>query len=78
MSGLDKTGAAEYQGKRRESDVLLGFVEEVQEVRRRLLGSTISDVPGRTADVKEVALLRLQQAADAMAEEAVALERSGE
>jgi len=76
--GLDGTGAEEYQGKRRESDVLTGFTEAIQEVRRRLLGSTISDVPGRTADVKEVALLRLQQAADVMAEEAAALEKVGE
>lgn len=69
------SGAGE---QRRDSDVLVGFVDEVQEVRRRLLVSTVSDAPGRTADVKEVALLRLQQAADAMAEEAVALERYGE
>jgi hypothetical protein len=64
--------------KPRESDVLAGFVDEIQDLRIRLLGSTIRDVPGRTADVKHVALLRLQQAADVMAEEAVVLERSGE
>jgi hypothetical protein len=62
----------------RTSDVLVSYVDAIQEVERRLRNSTISDVPGRTADVKEVALLRLRQAADVMAEEAVALEKVGE
>lgn len=61
-----------------ESDVLVRFVGVVQAVHKDLLMSTAGDVSGRTADVKQVALLRLQQAADALAEEAVVLERYGE
>jgi len=60
------------------SDVLVRFVEEIQETRSRILMLLVANEPGRTADVKEVALLRLQQAADVLAEEAVALERYGE